>query len=811
MSLYARVLLVSAAATKEYDFSYRLARALRQQGHAAALFNAPKQGGELFAARVRGFAPTVVLWDERVGEPDEGCREVLSALACVCLQVRYPEVVADAGAGAGAGAGEGAQASLEVPEPFDGVLTFGASDDAPRGLFPAVPDAPYFEARRAGDDAPRENVCLLQRRARSASAVERLLAPVREACGAEVGCAVEAGSMTPSGKNPACLYRRMAGCLMMSCPEQPPRWADVACRIAEGNAVIAEKSLVERMAPSPLRDAFIPCGEFVDAAEVRDALVAGADLAAQARAQARVLREMGTLETHIDALLDYSDAAAARADKPCCRQFDDPVTGLLLYGWFGAGNVGDDLLMQSVVARTRRRFGNVQVCVLARWPEAVLRDFGLEALSTASYYSIKLKMEEAQGLVYCGGLVMDSPLAPTAGETEFMLEPSMNPSSQAAIALLSSMYGITPMGLGLGVGPADSPTTQRVIRLFGRSGAYFAARDEHTAQLLLDAGVPDDQVGVAADLILGERDSLLARAGKSRLMREAAAPGGARAMAGGACEAPSGAPVLPEGDYFVVALRESPQLASDFPARVAAAIDEACARTGAAAVFLPFMDADAKLHRDVVARLSPETCAAVFDAKPAEEDVAAVIAGSRGALAMRLHCSILHHVLGKPAVGLDYNDKVRGHYGELGQEALLLPLDAPADAMAAALETALSSAFDDVALAAAVDAQAGRVDVAYEKLFSLMEQARAAQAEDAARRKAAGRSEVYYPQTVSHVRMKLNKAKSELARAKAQREKAEKENARLKRRVAELEQSRSYRVGRALLRPAAALKRALRK
>lgn len=805
MSLYARVLLVSAAATKEYDFSYRLGRALRQRGHAVTLFNAPKQGGELFAARVRGFAPTLVLWDERAGGPDEGCRGVLAGLACACLQVRYPP--------AAPGAGEPASNEGEAfgSGPFDGVLEFGMADDAPRGLFPAVPDSPYFAARSSRGDEPRENVCLLQKRVRSDAAVERLLAPVREVCGGEVGRVVEAGAMAPSGKNPACLYRRTAACLMMSCPEQPPRWADVACRIAEGNAVIAEKSLVECMAPSPLSDALVPCGDLVDATEVRDDLAEDADLAARARAQARVLRGMGPLETRIDALLDYAGAVATRIGKPRCRTFDEPVTSLLLYGWFGAGNLGDDLLMQSVVARTRRRFGNVQICVLARWPEAVLRDFGLEALSTASYYSIKLKMEEAQGLVYCGGLVMDSPLAPTAGETEFMLEPSMNPSSQAAIALLASMYRIVPVGLGLGAGPADSPTTQRVIRLFGRSGAYFAARDAHTAQLLLHAGVPDDQVGVAADLMLGERASLLARAEKSRLMREAAAPGGARAMAGGACEAPSGAPVLPEGDYFVVALRESPQLARDFPARVAAAIDEACARTRAAAVFLPFMDADAGLHRDVVARLSPETRAVVFDAKPAEEDAAAVIAGSRGALAMRLHCSILHHVLGKPAVGLDYNDKVRGHYGELGQEALLLPLDAPADAMAAALETALSSAFDDAALAAAVDAQAGRVDVAYEKLFSLMEQARASQAEDAARRKAAGRPDVYYPQTVSHVRMKLNKAKSELARAKAQREKAEKENARLKRRVAELEQSRSYRVGRALLRPAAALRRVLRK
>lgn len=769
MAGYARILFVSASGIKEYDFAYRLGHLLHSQGHAATFFDTKKHGAEVLGKRARTFRPTLVLWDERQGAPDALCAAVLKELDCLCVLLRFPII------------GDTSEESLA--DCFDGSVAFGMKAEEGIGHFPAVPDDAYFAARSSVDGQARSGVCLIQKRIRSIEEIERLVEPAREMLEGASDCLALAETMTPSGKNPAFLYRRTTACLLLGGPERAPRWADVACRIAEGNAIFIEAGLLEIADDSPLRESFVQCGleaPVVDAGGEQPCYEA---LRLLAREQAGCLRALGTLDNRVGDLFSYLDELSKRAGKPLCRSLDAPVTNLMVFGWFGAGNYGDDLLMQTAIERVSSHYGNVQVCVLARWPEAVLRDYGLHALSTASYYSIKLQMEAAHGLVYCGGLIFDDPLAPTAGEIEFMLEPSMNPSNQADIALLASQYGVTPVGLGIGVGPADSAATRRVISLFGKSGAFFAARDAHTAALLRKSGVPEGQIGIAADIMLAEGDRIRERASQSA-----------------ACAT--------NEDYFVVSLREWPALDAGFCGRVAAGIDEAYAATGLMPVFVPFLASDSDIHRRIVSSLSPKTPYRFFDERPSEEDIAALIAESKGALAMRLHCSVLHHILGKPSVGLSYSDKVASHFAELEQGNWLLPLNVEAAVLSTTLADALRQGGDFAArIECALAPKIARVESTYGKLFKLIDETKAAKStsiEECI-------PQVFYPQTVSHVRMKLNKAKSELDQATKRCESAEKENARLKKRIAELEQSRSYRIGRAVLRPASMMKRVAKK
>ena len=44
--------------------------------------------------------------------------------------------------------------------------------------------------------------------------------------------------------------------------------------------------------------------------------------------------------------------------------------------------------------------------------------------------------------------------------------------------------------------------------------------------------------------------------------------------------------------------------------------------------------------------------------RPTVETILGYISRSSAMLSMRLHCSLLHMVLGRPAVGLNYNDKI---------------------------------------------------------------------------------------------------------------------------------------------------------
>ena len=251
------------------------------------------------------------------------------------------------------------------------------------------------------------------------------------------------------------------------------------------------------------------------------------------------------------------------------------------------------------------------------------------------------------------------------------------------------------------------------------------------------------------------------------------------------------------------------------PERCRPADEDACL-AGPRAVFVPFDEADVEIHARVVEHLEGLGYAddvTLLDARPEEPAMLALVGGSRFALAMRLHCGILHHVMGRPALGLNYNDKVEAHFERMGQGDVLLPLDFTDDQA----DAALTAFLDDLPARALrigerVGEAAALVDQAFEETFALMEGAPAARDD----------REVFYPRTTSAAEQQLESGArrragelDESLRALRQRcadvedlrsglqTELETERVRavaLEREVDELRASRSYRLGNAFMR-----------
>lgn len=362
--------------------------------------------------------------------------------------------------------------------------------------------------------------------------------------------------------------------------------------------------------------------------------------------------------------LSYSfkaiDHVRAGRDGRLIMSQDEPCRTFTLFGWFGAHNFGDDLLLRFSVYTLSRRYPNAQFRVIGADANVLQSEFGFMACTPDQKDIVRTFLDQSDALIFCGGLLFDDPLAMTAGAMEFCLDPWIEPTGQAAVCLLARTLGVPSVYLGAGAGPLDNIESRRAVQLIGLSGARFFLRDQHSCDLLRDCCVDEDQVGLYADLVLGSKSY----------------------VDSSASVVTANDSLRPNHPYFVIALRDWHLSPADFPQKIARAIDLVVENTSLVPLFLPFDAADVDIHRAVSDAM--ESDVRVFlDARPDEALLFDLIEGSSFCLAMRLHCSILHHVLGKPAVGLDYNDKIGAHFDAMGQLDLLADLTIGAEELAA--------------------------------------------------------------------------------------------------------------------------------
>lgn len=762
--MYARLIYFGALPAGDADFGRRLCETARGLGHAVMVCERPDEGGGCKAAlaAIEAFRPSLLVWDVASLDPS-ALSPVLEAARCLrAALLLEPEDVARVSPGL-----------------FDVVLCAFGNAGAPSGPVSGLPeglpslslgpfpDERYVDAATSDPSLAREGVGVWQPPSDEARSELAMLDGVRI-----VRMSPEwPGSLDESV--PGCCLAYWARTVRYSCffAGEGLSDASVALRVAEGALVLAPMSALASIRDRRLREAVVafPPRGLAGAIASLDA-----DEAARldALAAQRSALEGRTLEGSLPAALARLDALAREAGRGPVLACGERATEVVLFGWFGAQNFGDDLLMTVVRDRIERRYENPLVSVIGADAGELRREFGCPAMTPDQKAEIRRALLGASAVVYCGGLVFDDPLAQTAGELELFFDPWIEPTGQAAVSLLARLHGVPSVYLGIGAGPLANDETRSAVRAMGLAGATMLPRDENSVELFLASGVDPTQVTLAADLVLGAREYV------NRV---------ASHRSGGAAGGP----------YFVVSLREWHLNPEGLCASVAALVDGLVRATGARAVFVPFDADDVAVHERVVALMGEGASAESIGERPSAPELLGLMAGSRFAVAMRLHCSILHHVLGKPAVGLDYNDKVHAHFVELDQADLLLPLGfgrPEADAAVARLEAALRS--PRASTARALEKKSERVEMAYGRLWDAI---------SGMSHGGLGR-QVYYPRTVSRFESDLIAERSRARELERELEAERSRRAEAERRESDVRSSHSYRLGNALLRLPAALK-----
>jgi polysaccharide pyruvyl transferase CsaB len=338
----------------------------------------------------------------------------------------------------------------------------------------------------------------------------------------------------------------------------------------------------------------------------------------------------------------------------------DRRTRVVLLGWYGSDNTGDEALAQVITDELRRR-GFADLVALSTNPERTSQRLGIESRPRLLFHPSTLAaLRGASALILGGGGLLQD------GTSVYNLP------VYAAYALVARLLGLKLIGWGLGAELLHTLLGRLLVRFIVHSSAYFSVRDEVTLRLLERAGVDASRVTVTADpaVLLAERAPI------------GQPPGGERPVV---MLSLRHLPVIRPGLNLAYLLPVSVRLRFGLewkqePGRVeglveaaARAIAAAVEELGADVVLLPLWANRDEEVLELVARqaermgVSPERILRA-EPQPGPAELAGYVAKAGLLVSMRLHALVFGMTRGVPAIALSYAHKVRGFMREMDSE-----------------------------------------------------------------------------------------------------------------------------------------------
>ena len=317
---------------------------------------------------------------------------------------------------------------------------------------------------------------------------------------------------------------------------------------------------------------------------------------------------------------------------------------IVFYGYYGAGNLGDELLLSSLLQWARRNA--LEPVVISYDVAYSQRIHDVHAIDVEDMPAIVRAVAESQACVLGGGGIFQThhPFS-YSGLFEFGFG---DIAAYARPAVLAQQLGVPSVLIGQGVGPLIHEAARDIVRGVFNAAQAVTVRDEASLNLLKAVGV-EREVLMAPDLVWtlplpNLPNTQASKKGRTRI-------------------------ALVIRPWF-----KSPGFEERMIAGILADLDP----LRHALVWIPFQNhsipyrstSDTGFVQQCMDKFGPEwEQEIVQDEQP--ERVIQALAACDAVVAMRLHAQILAFKLGKPTLSVEYDAKMTELSGQVQQDAAL--------------------------------------------------------------------------------------------------------------------------------------------
>ncbi|MCO1339016.1 hypothetical protein BJH93_08960 [Kocuria polaris] len=358
---------------------------------------------------------------------------------------------------------------------------------------------------------------------------------------------------------------------------------------------------------------------------------------------------------------------------------------VILSGFYGARNLGDEMILHSISSRLMAADDAVQVYVAAESPTQVEAAHGLQAfdrkIHTISGYQVKTASAVLLG---GGGLWHDYTFERGGGLAAMFTGGTISMAGFGILPMMGKVLDVPFHVVGLGVGPLTDRHAKQTVKFLASQADSIYVRDPESGDLLRGLPVDEEKLHVGPDSVYAvDLDSPVA-------------------------VVPEEIQSLKDQGYTIVGLNLRPWAKADMAAvslevrdalvELSRSLEERGERL--AVVALP-MQAGDRMDRNAIGQVTrrlPKHIPSVFIDTRGELSLGEYLGALKecsSVLAMRLHAALIAHRAGVPVVGLCYDPKVFRHFAEVDRVEDGLDLLTSSSEMSRRLLSAVSGSMSE--------------------------------------------------------------------------------------------------------------------
>ena len=302
---------------------------------------------------------------------------------------------------------------------------------------------------------------------------------------------------------------------------------------------------------------------------------------------------------------DYENAYRKLLDKNPFRPND-----VLVSGYYGYKNTGDDSLLKAIVQSLKEQKPNVSVTVLSKKPAETEEQYGVRSIQRYNIFKIIPLMKKTRLLISGGGsLLQDVTSTQSYKYYSFIIKMAMR-------------YGAKVMVYANGIGPLNSEKNRLDCKKLLDKVDKITLRDEQSLQELKSMGI-ENEIIVSADPAFSLNPSYAGEKGKN--------------------------------SYFVVSVRKWKRLPDDFSDKLSKVCNNIKEKYNVYPVFIPMQS---WMDKEISNEIAQKCGGTVSEPFKEVETLIGLINNSEFVLGMRLHTLIYALSVNVPVVALSYDPKV---------------------------------------------------------------------------------------------------------------------------------------------------------